>query len=222
MSAPKPYSFGEELASSITHGIGALLGISAVTLLAYRAALFGTVWHVVSSVVFGVTIILMYAASTLYHAIPFPRAKRILKVCDHIAIYLLIAGTYTPFALVTFRENNPILGWSIFGIVWGCALGGAVFKLFFTGRWRLLSTFIYLGMGWLVVFAFKPLCTYLPMPGLVLMAAGGMCYTTGAVFYLIKRVPYFHAVWHLFVLGGTICHFFSILLYVIRVDIPGM
>lgn len=209
------YSTGEEIASSVTHGIGALLGISAVTLLAYRAAMFGTVWHIVSCVIFGVTICLMYTSSTLYHALTPPRAKRLFKVFDHIAIYLLIAGSYTPFTLVTLREASPKMGWWLFGIIWGCTLIGAVVKAFTAGRFKWLSTLFYLLMGWAVVFTLKPIVNALPTAGIALLAAGGGCYTFGAIFYVIKRVPYFHSVWHLFVLGGTICHFFCVFLYVI-------
>jgi len=209
------YTVGEEIASSVTHGLGVLLGVSAMTLLVYRSVLYGTAWHVVVAVVYGVTLLMLYAASTLYHAIPSVRAKRALKVCDHMAIYFLIAGTYTPYALITLRPVDPVTGWTIFGVVWGCAVAGCVFKLFFTGRLRMVSTLFYLGMGWIAVFAIRPLLQNLPAPGFVWLVAGGLCYTFGAVFYMIKRVRYFHAVWHLFVLGGSACHFFSVFFYVL-------
>lgn len=212
---PQAYTLGEEIASSVTHGIGALLGISALTLLAYRAALVGTAWHIVSAILFGVTICLAYTSSTLYHALTPPRAKRLFKIFDHISIYLLIAGSYSPFTLVTLRPEHPALAWSLFGTVWGGALLGGLAKVFLAGKVRLLSTLTYLAMGWAVAFALRPLVATLPLGGTILLAAGGLSYTVGAAFYLAKRVPYFHSVWHLFVLAGTACHFFSVLLFVL-------
>ena len=150
---------------------------------------------------------LLYGASTLYHALPAPRWKRCLRVFDHAAIFLLIAGTYTPFMLVSLR--GP-WGWSLFGVVWALAVAGIVLKVFFTGRFRLLSTLIYLFMGWLVLIAIKPLVEALPHGSLVLLFAGGAAYSAGTVFYVWKRLPYHHAVWHLFVLAGSICHFFAV------------
>ena len=208
----RPYTFREELANSITHGLGSVLSIVAITLLAVFSAFRGNVWHVVSCTIYGATLVLLYTASALYHGIPSPRAKRILKVVDHASIFLLIAGSYTPFLLVTL--HGP-LGWTYFGMVWGIAAGGIILKLFWTGRSPLLSTLLYLAMGWIVVFAFKPLIHNLAMGGLVLLVAGGLFYSLGTVFYLWKRLPFGHAVWHGFVLAGSGCHFFSVLLYVI-------
>lgn len=209
---PRSYTAGEELANSLTHGIGAAFGAAALALLAVFSALNGNAWHIVSCSIYGTTLILLYTASTLYHAIPFPRAKRVLKIVDHASIFLLIAGTYTPFLLVTLR--GP-WGWWLFGAVWAIAAAGIVMKLFWTGRFRYLSTGLYLAMGWIVMIALKPLVCSLPRGGLVLLGAGGLLYTLGTIFYLRKTMPFGHAIWHGFVLAASICHFFSILLYVI-------
>lgn len=212
----KGYSLGEELANSISHGVGVLFSCAAIALLAYRSAMSGDAWQIVSSCVYGVTLFLLFLASTLYHAIPFPRAKVILKKCDHIAIYFLIAGSYTPFALITLREIDSSIGWWIFGIEWACALAGCFFKLICTvGKMRLLSTLFYVAMGWVAIFAIKPMIANLATPGTVLLLAGGATYTLGAIFYSIKSIPYFHAMWHLFVLAGAILHFLCIFIYVI-------
>ena len=155
---------------------------------------------------------LLFSSSTLYHSFRNERVKHIFRVIDHSSIYLLIAGTYTPFVLVNLRGG---WGWSLFGVIWGLALAGIVFQVFFVSRFRLLQTLIYLLMGWLVVIAVKPLLTRVPLPGLLWLLAGGLSYTVGALFYLWKELPYHHAVWHLFVLAGAICHYFAILFYVL-------
>jgi hemolysin III len=203
----RPYSPGEELANTITHGIGVLLSVAGLVLLVTFGALWGDVWHVVSGAVFGVTLVLLYTASTLYHAVQQPEKKMLLRKFDHAGIFLLIAGTYTPFMLVSLR--GP-WGWSLFGIVWGLGLVGMILKFRLAGRFRLLSTLVYLVMGWLVVIAIRPLTQALPVTGIRLLVAGGLCYTGGAVFYLAKRLPYHHAVWHVFVLAGSICHFLAV------------
>jgi len=171
-------------------------------------------WKVVSGAVFGSSIILLYTASSVYHALTHERAKQIMEIFDHIAIYFLIAGTYTPFTLVTLRESNPVIAWTIFGVVWGIALIGSITKINNTGKWRKLSTLAYILMGWIVVIAIKPLIAAMPLGGLLLLLAGGLLYTLGTVFYLWRIMPFHHAVWHLFVLGGTLCHFLCIQLYV--------
>ena len=212
-SPVKPrYTPGEEVANSVTHGIGVLLSIAGLVLMVVFAARYGDAWHVVSSSIFGAALIFLYSASTLYHAVPSFHAKSVLQIFDHSAIFLLIAGTYTPFLLVNLRGG---WGWSLFGVVWGLALAGIVFQVFFVDRFRLAQTLIYLGMGWLVVVAVKPLLAGVPRPGLLWLLAGGLSYTVGAVFYLWKKLPYHHAVWHLFVLAGSVCHYFAILIYVI-------
>ncbi len=206
------YSLGEEIANSVTHGVGMLLALAGLTLLVVFAALRGTAWHVVACAVYGTTLVLMFATSTLYHSLPWPRTKAVLKVLDHSCIYLLIAGTYTPFLLVSMR--GP-WGWSLFGVIWGLALAGVAFKTFSAGRYKLVSTLIYIGMGWMVIVALQPFCQSLPRGGLLWLLAGGLLYTAGTVFYLVRRIPYNHAIWHAFVLAGSLCHFFSVMLYVI-------
>ena len=206
------YSLSEEIASSVTHGIGVLLALAAFTVMVIFAALRGTAWHVVACAVYGATLVLMFTTSTLYHSLPWPRTKAVLKVIDHSAIYLLIAGTYTPFLLGPMR--GP-WGWTLFGVIWGLALGGVIFKLFFAGRYKLVSTLVYVGMGWMVLVAIRPLCQTLSRGGLLWLVAGGLFYTAGTIFYLNRRIPFNHAVWHAFVLGGSLCHFFSVMLYVI-------
>lgn len=204
----RSYTAGEELANSITHGVGVLVGIAVLVLLVVFAVLRKGAWEVVSCAVFGATFILLYLGSTLYHAIQHPRAKSILKAIDHSAIYLLIAGTYTPFALAPLRGA---LGWSIFGAIWGCALVGIVFKAFFTGRFKIVSLASYLFMGWFCLVAIKPLYSNLNSYGFMFLVVGGVCYSVGAVFYAWKSLKWSHAVWHLFVLAGSLCHFFSVM-----------
>lgn len=208
----KLYTAGEEIAHAITHGLGAFLSIAGLAVLVARATLYGNAWHITACAIFGAAMVLMYTASSLYHAIPNPRAKQILRVVDHSMIYLLIAGTYTPFALVTLRDS---VGWTLFGVTWGLALFGIVFKIFFTGRFEKLSLGIYLGMGWVAIFAIKPLLATLAPQGLILMFAGGLVYSGGVAFYVWERLRYHHAIWHVFVLGGNVLHYFAVLLYVL-------
>ncbi len=208
MNASRNYTAGEELAHAITHGIGVLVGGAVLVLSIYFSATRRGVWEVVSCSIYGATFILLYLGSTLYHAIPNLRAKRILKIIDHSAIYLLIAGTYTPYALVPLRG---VLGWSIFGAIWGCALVGIVFKVLFTGRFKFVSLASYLFMGWFCLIAVKPLYHNLNSSGFMFLAVGGLCYSFGAVFYAWKALKWSHVIWHLFVLAGSLCHFFSIL-----------
>ena len=202
------YSVAEELANSISHGIGTLLSIAGLVILIVSAVLHGTAWHVVSFSIFGSTMILLYLASTLYHSLPRPDWKTVLKKMDHAAIYLLIAGSYTPFMLVSLR--GP-WGWSLFGVIWGLAIAGVILKMFFVHSFPKLSTIIYICMGWLCVIAFKQMLMNVPQTSLVLLLAGGIAYTVGAIFYAWKRLPFNHAIWHLFVLAGSGFHYFSIL-----------
>ncbi len=206
------YSPGEELANSLTHGVGALLAIGGVAVLVTQAALHGDAWHVVACSIYGAAMVVLYTASTLYHGVSSPRAKEALRVFDHSAIFLLIAGTYTPFTLVTLR--GP-WGWSVFGVVWGLAAAGIFLEIVFPGRWPALSLVLYIAMGWVVVVAVKPVLAALPTGGLVLLVLGGVAYTGGIGFYVWKKLPYNHAIWHLFVLAGTVLHFFAILIYVV-------
>ena len=206
------YSFGEEVAHASTHGFGALLAIVGLVVLVARASVYGNRWHVIACSIFGGTLVLMYTASTLYHAIPLPRAKRVLRVLDHSLIYFLIAGSYTPFTLVTL--HGP-WGWGLFIFTWSLALVGVWFKISNTGRYEKLSLTLYLAMGWCALVAVKPIMQTLPPAGLALTFAGGLTYTGGVAFYLWERLRYHHAIWHLFVLGGSVLHYFAVLLYVI-------
>lgn len=202
------YTRREEVANSITHGIGAGLSIAALVLLVVFASFRGTGWHIVSFAIFGFTMLLLYTSSTLVHAFPEGRVKDLFEIFDHSSIYLFIAGTYTPIMLTVIR--GP-LGWTLFGVVWGIALAGVVFKMFFVKRFLFTSTLVYILMGWLIVMAWKPLTANFPYQGIVLLVIGGVLYTVGTVFYVWRSFPYHHAVWHLFVLGGSVMHFFSIL-----------
>lgn len=206
------YSRGEEIANWVTHGLGLVASIVGLTLLIVYSSLRGNAWHVVSFTVFGLTLLTLYTVSTLYHARRSGRAKSLFRKLDHAAIFLLIAGTYTPFLLTHLR--GP-WGWSLFGVIWGLCGAGAVFQLFFGERYRLTSTLAYLFVGWLIVVAFEPMVAYVPHGGLWLLFAGGLCYTCGVVFYHWHRLRYHHAVWHGFVLGGSSCHYLAVLLFLL-------
>ncbi len=205
------YSLGEEIANSVTHGVGGLLALGGLAVLTTFAALRGSAWHVVTCSVFGATLVLLYTVSTLYHGIQHPRAKAVFRVLDHSAIFLLIAGTYTPFTLVNLRGA---WGWSLFGVVWGLAVLGIVFQIGMLRR-PVTSVLLYLAMGWTVLIAVKPLLGSMAAGGLALLVSGGLAYTVGVVFYAWRRLPYGHAVWHLFVLAGSALHFLAVLFYVV-------
>jgi hemolysin III len=198
----------EEIANTITNGIGLALSVAGFVILLVLAALRGGALQIVSCAIYGTTLITLYAASTLYHGIVAPRLKRALRIFDHSAIFLLIAGTYTPFLLVNLRGA---WGWSLFGVVWGLAMAGIVFKFWFVERFGFLSTTVYLLMGWLVVIAARPVLSHVPASELIWLAAGGLCYTAGVIFYASKRIPYAHVIWHVFVLAGSTCHYFAVL-----------
>ena len=206
------YSRGEEIANWVTHGIGLAASVVGLTLLIVYSSLRGNAWHVVSFTVFGLTLLLLYTVSTIYHARRSESARRLFQELDHAAIFLLIAGTYTPFLLTHLR--GP-WGWTLFGVVWGLCGAGAVFQLFFGARYRLASTLAYLFVGWLIVVALQPMITHVPHGGLWLLLAGGLCYTFGVIFYLWRRLRYHHAVWHGFVLGGSTCHYLAVLLFLL-------
>ncbi|MCC3357085.1 PAQR family membrane homeostasis protein TrhA [Bacillus sp. REN16] len=205
----------EEIANAITHGIGVLLSIPALVMLIVFAVKYGDVWHIVSFSIFGTTMVLLYLFSTLLHSITHLKAKKVFAILDHSAIYLLIAGTYTPFVLVAIRGW---LGWTIFGVVWGLAVVGIVFKVFFVEKFMILSTVCYVLMGWLIIAGIKPLYESIGFNGFMLLLTGGILYTVGAVFYVWRKLPFNHAIWHLFVLAGSAAMFFSVLFYV--VDVP--
>jgi hemolysin III len=202
----------EELANGITHGIGLALSVVGLVALVALSIMRGNAWHIAGCTTFGVTLVLLYAASTLYHSFRTPRLKRILKILDHTAIYLLIAGTYTPFTLVNLRG---FWGWILFALVWSLCVFGIVWKAFHAERFAIVSTLLYIAMGWLVLIAVKPLLAAVPLSGIVWLLAGGLFYTVGVLFYALKRVPYNHAIWHVFVMAGSICHYFAVMFYVL-------
>ncbi|MFC2082308.1 hemolysin III family protein [Bacteroidota bacterium] len=202
------YTLGEEIANSITHGMGAVLSVVGLVVLLVLASQQGSLVHIISFIIYGSSLIILYLASTLYHSIPQPSAKKIFKIIDHSAIYLLIAGTYTPFLIINMRS---VMGWSLFIVIWGLAISGIVFKSVFISKFRKLSVAVYIFMGWLSVIAIKELYISLPLNGIILLALGGLFYTVGVVFYAWRKLPYSHSVWHLFVLCGSACHYFSIL-----------
>ncbi len=207
-------SLAEEIANSITCGIGFCLSIAGLVTLVVSASLHGDVHRVVSFSIYGASLTLLYLISTLYHALQCRRAKHVFEIMDHSAVYVLIAGTYTPFTLVTLRGA---WGWSLFGVVWSLAVFGIVFKLFHVKRFKVFSNIIYLAMGWLVVIAIQPMIKALPLGAIAWLLAGGLLYSSGVLFYANEKLPFSHAVWHLFVLGGSLCHFISIFFYVLPI-----
>lgn len=206
------YSPLEEKTNIISHAIGLGFSVVALVLLVVRASLYGNGWHIVSASIFGASLISLYAASTFYHSAKDPKLRARLRIIDHATIYVLIAGTYTPFTLVTL---NGWIGWLIFGASWGMALTGIILKLFFTGKYNVLSTLMYVFMGWIIVFAITPLINNLSTEGLFWLFAGGVAYTTGAILYSIKKIKFNHAIFHMFVLLGSFCHFVSVYCYVL-------
>jgi len=205
------YRLGDILANSITHGVGAALALVGATYLII-ASTRGSASIIASCSVFASTLVLVYLCSTLYHSLVRTRARHVFHVLDHSAIYLLIAGTYTPFTLVSLRGA---VGWTLFAIVWTLAIAGIIFKSFAVGRFAAASTVVYLFQGWVVVFAARPLIHAIGPQGLLWLGAGGAAYTLGIIFFAMDRIPYFHAAWHLFVLAGSIAHYFAILFYVV-------
>ena len=206
------YSIGEEIAHSITHGVGALLSIAGLVILVTLSATYGDAWDIVSSCIYGFTLILLYSSSTLYHSITKPDMKILLQKIDHAMIYMLIAGTYTPFTLVSLRGA---WGWSLFALVWSIAVAGMVMELAVKNRRKWISISLYLWLGWVIVIATKPLMSSVETGGLVLLLLGGLAYSFGVIFYAWKRLAYHHAIWHVFVMAGSALHFFAIMFYVI-------
>ncbi len=202
----------EEMANAITHGIGALLSITALVLLIVFSSLYGNAWHVVGLTLYGSTMVLMYTFSTLLHSFPAGKAKNIFEIFDHSAIYFFIAGTYTPFLFIII---DGWFRWTIFGIVWGLAIGGTIFKSFFAKKFLFFSTLLYIVMGWFIVIAWHPIVENLAYNGIVLLVLGGIAYTIGSVFYVWRGFKYHHMVWHIFVIIGSALHFFCIFLYLI-------
>ena len=221
MSSKKLYTLGEEISNSITHGIGSLLSIAALVIMVVVAAIHHNTIGVVTSAIFGASLIILYTMSTLYHAISNEKAKKVLKVFDHCTIYLLIAGSYTPFTLVALRSVDSTKAWVIFSIVWAIAVFGIVLYAFFKNKFKVLNIVSYIVMGWVVVIAIPEIIQFFKindaMAGFYLLLAGGLSYTLGVIFYALqtKNLRYFHTIWHLFVLGGSICHFLSVTLFVL-------
>ena len=209
---PRHYSKGEEIFNSVSHGVGAVFGIASTAIMLVWAALFGTPICIVSAAIYGFTLILMYAMSTLYHAFPSERIKSLFQIFDHCSIFLLIAGTYTPMCMAGLGGS---LGWKVFGVIWGCAVIGIVLNGVNMKRFRFISLGLYVVMGWMVMFTIKPIMAMLGSAGFILLMLGGVMYTVGIAFYIAKKVAYMHSVWHLFVLCGSILHFFCVLLYVL-------
>ena len=208
----KDYTFREELANSITHGVGWALAIVALVLLVVFSSLYGDAWHIVSCSIFGAGLVLMYTNSTMYHSLTNKPAKKVFKILDHSSIFFLIAATYTAYTLTVIR--GP-WGWTLFGIVWGGFVFGTIMKIFFAGRFKWLSVSIYILLGWCVIIAIKPIIENLAFPGFLLLGAGGIAYSIGAIIYAKKKVKYSHAVWHVYVIIGSLFHFLSVFLYVI-------
>ncbi len=204
------YSLGEEIMNGVTHGVGAALSVAGLTVLVVLAVLYGNVKQVVSFSIYGASLIILYVASTLYHSFQQPKVKRVFRIIDHASIFLLIAGTYTPFLLLGVQGA---WGWTFLIIIWGLAILGVSFKALFINRLQKLSVLMYILMGWLGVLVIKTLLANIPVGGLVWLAVGGAAYTIGVIFYALKKIPYMHGVWHLFVLLGSVCHYFAVLLY---------
>lgn len=207
------YSIGEEVANALTHGIGALLSVAAMTMMIMTSVQLGDGWKLASSIVYGISLVILFTSSTLYHSFQPESIKKVFQTFDHCAIYFLIAGTYTPFVLVSL---NGVWGWVLFGVIWGLAFFGVIFKVAFKQRFPRVSLITYILMGWVIVVAAEEMLEKVPAPALWLLFAGGLSYTLGTIFYAAdKKIPYNHAIWHLFVLGGAVCHFLAVYLYVI-------
>lgn len=204
------FSMGEEIAHSVTHGIGAALSVAGLTLLVVLAVWNGDIYQIVSFSIYGATLVILYLASTLYHGFQHPRVKRVFKILDHASIYLLIAGTYTPFLLISLRGK---IGLTLLAVVWGLAILGVGFKALFIDRFQKLSVLGYILMGWLCVVVIRELWVNIPLGGLIWLAAGGVFYMVGVIFYALQKIPYMHVVWHFFVLGGSLCHYLAVLFY---------
>jgi hemolysin III len=207
-------TLSEEIASALTHGLGAAAALAGGAVLITLAALYGDGWQLSAAIVFGITLLLLYVASTLYHAIQHPVTKGRLKIFDHCAIYLLIAGTYTPFTLIGLRDT---VGWWLFGTIWALAFFGVIFKLFYTGRFQLISTIVYIAMGWLIVVAAKPAMKALDPWTFGWLLGGGVAYTLGTFFYHRPKMPYSHAIWHMFVIAGSVCHYVAVMAQVVSI-----
>ncbi|HKQ04754.1 MAG TPA: hemolysin III family protein [Blastocatellia bacterium] len=216
MSESDDNTFIEEMANSITHGLGLALSVAGFVVLLVLSIMRGSAWHIVGCSIFGLTLVLAYLASTLYHSLHRSSFRRVLQILDHSAIYLLIAGTYTPFTLINLRG---VWGWTLFALVWTLSLAGIAFKFMHGDRFKIISTIGYVALGWIAVIAIKPLFAAVPLAGITWLFAGGLCYTVGVIFFAWKRLPFSHAVWHLFVVAGSVCHYCAVLFYVLPVRV---
>jgi len=212
------YTEEEELANRLTHGLAALLSLTGLVILLVAAARTGDPYRIVSSAVFAGALSVFYVISTLYHTVRDPKTRYLFRILDHAGIYLVIAGTYTPFTLVSLR---PTSGWALFGVVWGLAIAGAIFKSFMTHRLAFLAPVFYIALGWIIVVDLESVLTLIPGHGVFWLVAGGLCYTVGIVFFAIDRIPYNHAIWHVFVIAGSLCHYLAVLWYVVPLNLPG-
>ncbi len=212
------YSAQEELANRLTHGLAALLSSIGMVVMLISARQTGDPYRIVSAAIFCGALSLFYVVSTLYHSFRSPKVRYVFRILDHAGIFLVIAGSYTPFALVSLRGGH---GWALFGVVWALAISGVIFKSFMTHRLSFLAPVFYIGLGWIIVFDLEGLLTMVPINGVLLLLAGGLFYTFGIVFYAIDRIPYNHAIWHVFVVSGSVCHYFSVLLYVLPLETAG-
>lgn len=212
MGNKKIYTLGEEIFNSISHGVGAALAVAALVILIIRAVLYSDGYGLASALVYGISLIVLYSMSMVYHIVQNDKGKHILRKFDHCSIYLLIAGTYTPYLLMSLRG---VKGWIMFGLIWGAALGGIILNSINVDKFRKISMVFYLCMGWAIIFTIKDIAASVAVPGLVFLLVGGIIYTVGVIFYAMKKYRYMHSVWHLFVLAGSIFHYFSILFYVL-------
>lgn len=214
---PPRYTLGEEIFNAITHGVGGLLSIAACVLLVVFAVITGDVWSVVSGAVFGAALIMLYTMSTLYHSLTNVKGKALFRIFDHATIFFLIAGTYTPITLCTLRRINPGLGWTLFGVVWAAAVVGIVLNSISIERFKKFSAICYVAMGWIVVIAIKPILDDMGWIPMWFLFGGGFFYTVGMIFYALKKKKWFHSIWHIFTVAGSVLHFFFVLLYVLPV-----
>lgn len=212
-SLPPKYTLGEELFNSISHGVGVLLSIAALVLLIVFGAKSGVSYNLAAGIVYGISLLVLYTMSMVYHIVQGKRGKAVMRIFDHCSIFVLIAGTYTPYLLVTLDKT---LGWVMFGIIWAMAVIGIILNSIDLEKFRIFSLVCYVVMGWAIIFTIKPIISAIPFMGVFLLVLGGIIYTVGVIFYVLKKYKYMHSVWHLFVLGGSICHYLSILLYVVK------
>lgn len=212
-SLPPKYTLGEELFNSISHGVGVLLSIAALVLLIVFGAKSGVGYNLAAGIVYGISLLVLYTMSMVYHIVQGKKGKAVMRIFDHCSIFVLIAGTYTPYLLVTLDKT---LGWVMFGIIWAMAVIGIILNSIDLEKFRIFSPVCYVVMGWAIIFTIKPIISAIPFMGVFLLVLGGIIYTVGVIFYVLKKYKYMHSVWHLFVLGGSICHYLSILLYVVK------